>query len=230
MSSSQRTPGYPSSRDSTASGGGFTSIGNMIASPYSEDEPHDSIRTPVTPHASPPRVGTVQETRYLPPNKDGLVARVQSYEGELDHHESFHSDDYDEAILTFDKPGPTPSPCKEKPAEATARPVTVVHFPEPTLISPMKSNAPIRPSPQRPQIQIPQPTRSPGPALNTHNSDHFTIPTLPCSGTPVSPHLALPRSPFAAAQASYRESVSYMSSESIRGFDLRKEKKALFRG
>jgi hypothetical protein len=46
----------------------------------------------------------------------------------------------------------------------------------------------------------------------------------------VSPHLALPRSPFALAGTSGpRGSVSSISSESIKGFDLMKEKKALFR-
>lgn len=230
-------PEHPLYRHSTASTDGFASIGNTIASPYnSEDESHESLRTLITPQSSPPRVGIVQETRYLPPGKDALIARVQSYEGKLDRDGSYYSDEFDDdndedgGMLAFDKPSPGPSPRKEQETRPAARPITVVHFPEPTLISPMRSHEPIRSSPQRPQIQIPSSSPSPRPILHHDSSGHFTIPTLPCSGTPVSPHLALPRSPFAAAQAGFRESVSSISSESIRGFEVMKDKKALFRG
>ena len=237
MSSPLRTPAHPDNRDSVASGG-FTSIGNMLSSPYDDDEDHpEVIRTPVTPprKAPPahPRLGTVRESKYQPPRKAALVERVQSFEGQVDQRESYYDSDEEQGtVLAFDRPSPSsPAKSTQTAESGRVRPPTVVHFPEPT-ISPLRSPAPIRHhQPPRPIIHIPNtPTRSAAPIRAHSPGGQFTIPALPCSGTPVSPHLALPRSPFAMVNSpGARGSVSSISSESIKGFDLMKEKKALFR-
>lgn len=251
MASPHRTPApaYTENRDSTASGTDFAAIGNMLASPYdaSEDESFETLKTPVTPER--PRMGKVRESRYQAPGKDTLMKRIQSFEGELKTagkhlRDSIYSDDEDGAILAFDKPSPRKSILKTTTTNTqsrSVRPPTVVHFPQPTFVSPVRSAEPIRSHPVRPHIQIPGSPEGHhiGSSADGHQNDAYIIPSLPCSGTPVSPHLALPplappRSPFAAAAAAYngpgsRGSVSSISSESIKGYEVMKEKKALFR-
>lgn len=130
-------------------------------------------------------------------------------------------------------------------------------FASPTHPSTNQSSGPIafppvtKPHPMRPHIHIPTihctpPGGTPPRIVNQNrptlqsSPERFTIPELPCSGTPVSPALAAPpqfsnsplsppRSPF-SQDASSRGSVSSISSDSIKGFEMMKEKKALFRG
>ena len=200
---------------STSSAGGLSSIGNMLAAPYSEQ----------------PRV-VEQRNHHI--TAQATSDRVHSYSGDIEQ-DSAYSDD-ESAVLAFDRPALNNQSSQRAAPSNQARPPTVVHFPEPTLISPVHANEPIRPArrepPRRPNIQIPNsphtPSQSPG--------GQFSIPSLPSSGTPISPHLALPplqspRAPFANHSNSSRGSVSSVSSssESIRAFDLMKEKKALFR-
>lgn len=235
-------------RDSAASGG-FASIGNMLSSPYDEEPSTPLPITPQTPQrTSPmrPRIGTVRGEMYTPPGKSHLLDRVQSFEGQVDDHDQFDDDD-DEIMLAFDRPSPSKLHRvydRQSEESGRVRPQTIIDFPEPTLASPIplrvnprphfhrQASDPIIPqqtrvTPQRPHIQIPTPTHSPS------RHDQYTIPALPCSGTPISPHLAAPpsllppQSPFGPNSSGRRGSTG---SDSIKGFDMMKEKKALFRG
>ncbi|GFZ46636.1 hypothetical protein JCM24511_03856 [Saitozyma sp. JCM 24511] len=118
----------------------------------------------------------------------------------------------------------------------------------PTLISPYASPAPSSPA-QRPTISIPY-TSAPSPS-STASSSHALLPpgalsiALPPPSSPISPLLAmppsahsrspphshsidpiLPSSPFATPSSHTRNSSA---SESIRGYDILTEKRAMFR-
>ncbi|KAK1926489.1 hypothetical protein DB88DRAFT_168488 [Papiliotrema laurentii] len=264
MSPALRTPPSAAARDSTASAGGLAAIGSLLASPYDvdDDDTHEWIRTPLTPpvpgsnpfdqppHYVPadssthhrPKMGRVRESRYQPPSKETLMKRIQSWEGVVDaSRDSVYSQE-DEMALPQPTRLSSRVPVRKCPSVGTAKdtPPIIVHFPRPTLVSPVNSSAPIRPAPPpRPRVQIPQtPIVSQSQRARPAPVEPYTIPELPCSGTPVSPHLALPpltppRSPFAVGSAvtgpGARGSTSSVASESIQGYDVMKEKKALFR-
>lgn len=170
------------------------------------------------------------------------MKRIQSWEGVVDaSRDSVYSQE-DEMALPQPTRLSSRVPVRKCPSVGTAKdtPPIIVHFPRPTLVSPVNSSAPIRPAPPpRPRVQIPQtPIVSQSQRARPAPVEPYTIPELPCSGTPVSPHLALPpltppRSPFAVGSAvtgpGARGSTSSVASESIQGYDVMKEKKALFR-
>ncbi|ORX34471.1 hypothetical protein BD324DRAFT_610076 [Kockovaella imperatae] len=227
--SEHRVSTASSVRDSSSSG--FDFMEAMLA-PYErednkgEDGDVEFIRGPnhvtFTPHdgSDGPRAGA---RRDRAPDKVSFLEshdRVRSLSGQVDDDSSTER----RSIVHFPSPNTGYPPMSQIRSDTSRQP------------SPQQStNHSLRPSPR---IVVPMSPRTP-PAAHQVSRQVYAIPQLPPTGTPVSPHLAAPpaspapslsppKSPFAEPSlASHRSSTS---SESIAGYDLLKEKKALFRG
>ena len=179
---------------------------NVGDSDEEQDESEESEEI-VTPVERPgPRVG---DKRDKTPEKVVGEDCTRSLEGSVG----------DEDIISFPATGVE---------ERTPKRKTVIDFPAPNL-HPVKSRSPPM---SHPAPDVSRGAQPPRPSLSTPRGNTYTIPHLPSSGVPISPHLAAPpgtalsppRSPFASPARSSG------SSESITGLDLLKEKKALVRG
>jgi hypothetical protein len=192
----------------------FQTIGTLLSSPYDDsDSDSEEVQTPITlPSArlSPIKKG---ETKYSPPRKSLIQSRINGLGDVAEEQEQQHG---------------------------------VISFPRPTragLVTPNRSPyaPPIRTSPSN--QSIPQTQLRPISNLQTRPSTPTMPHTLPPPSSPISPYLAnpqhqpplpLPNSPFTNQTQSQSPSQPRIStsstSDSLRGFDIMREKKALFRG
>ena len=216
----------------------------------------EHLRTLTTPRSTPTilkmgnraQMGSdiVVVTEYTPPGKLAKIDRVHSIACQVEDD----NDPKDGEYLDIDKSPKTPEK-PEKYSHTHPRPLpSNIQYPAPTASprSPLKPPPPhpsASPTPPRPTRPV-QTLRFPYPATPPHVIPTISIPSPPYTflslpnSTPISPHLALPplsppRTPFSASSFSpssssgrspVRESTS---SDSLTGFEVMREKKALFR-